>query len=159
MAPMGGHLVGPTGSRSECYRLGSTTMTISSTTAMTGGTTEPRAVIKAADVFPDLHHKMSKKIAQLTKVIYHLNTKNEDRQARPIRNIHNHGYQHRLLAVSPRKGCVFVGSSRWIVNVECLVCSLSARSVQSNGINSRNGPCEGCLQSLFHNASVFCVDL
>lgn len=37
--------------------------------------------IKAGDVFPDLHHKMSKKIAQLTKVIYHLNTKNEDRQA------------------------------------------------------------------------------
>lgn len=30
------------------------------------------------EVFPDLHHKMSKKIAQLTKVIYHLNTKNED---------------------------------------------------------------------------------
>lgn len=29
-------------------------------------------------MFPDLHHKMSKKIAQLTKVIYHLNTKNED---------------------------------------------------------------------------------
>ena len=27
---------------------------------------------------PDLHHKMSKKIAQLTKVIYHLNTVNED---------------------------------------------------------------------------------
>ena len=33
------------------------------------------------DVFPDLHHKMSKKIAQLTKVIYHLNTKNEDHSA------------------------------------------------------------------------------
>jgi len=31
-------------------------------------------------VFPDLHHKMSKKIAMLTKVIYHLNTKNEDHQ-------------------------------------------------------------------------------
>lgn len=31
-----------------------------------------------SDLFPDLHHKMSKKIAQLTKVIYHLNTKNED---------------------------------------------------------------------------------
>lgn len=29
------------------------------------------------EVFPDIHHKMSKKIAQLTKVIYHLNTKNE----------------------------------------------------------------------------------
>ena len=35
---------------------------------------------KAMEVFPDLHHKMSKKIAQLTKVIYHLNTKNEDHQ-------------------------------------------------------------------------------
>ncbi|RYH21333.1 hypothetical protein EON65_20905 [archaeon] len=33
---------------------------------------------KTMEVFPDLHHKMSKKIAQLTKVIYHLNTKNED---------------------------------------------------------------------------------
>lgn len=31
-----------------------------------------------SQVFPDIHHKMSKKIAQLTKVIYHLNTKNED---------------------------------------------------------------------------------
>ena len=38
--------------------------------------------MKVGEVFPDLHHKMSKKIAQLTKVIYHLNTKNEDRQAR-----------------------------------------------------------------------------
>uniref|UniRef100_A0A7S1G7I8 Protein FAM184A/B N-terminal domain-containing protein n=1 Tax=Bicosoecida sp. CB-2014 TaxID=1486930 RepID=A0A7S1G7I8_9STRA len=31
--------------------------------------------------FPDLHHKMSKKIAQLTKVIYHLNTRNDDHDA------------------------------------------------------------------------------
>lgn len=30
------------------------------------------------DVFPDIHQKMCKKIAQLTKVIYHLNTQNED---------------------------------------------------------------------------------
>jgi hypothetical protein len=30
------------------------------------------------NLFPDLHHKMSKKIAQLTKVIYHLNSKNEE---------------------------------------------------------------------------------
>ena len=29
-------------------------------------------------VLPDLHHKMSKKVAQLTKVIYHLNAKNEE---------------------------------------------------------------------------------
>lgn len=35
----------------------------------------------AMQVFPDIHHKMSKKIAQLTKVIYHLNTKNEDHQS------------------------------------------------------------------------------
>jgi DNA repair exonuclease SbcCD ATPase subunit len=32
----------------------------------------------ASEVFPDLHLKMSKKIAQLTKVIYHLNTRNDD---------------------------------------------------------------------------------
>ena len=30
------------------------------------------------NLFPDLHQKMSKKIAQLTKVIYHLNYKNEE---------------------------------------------------------------------------------
>lgn len=40
-----------------------------------GGGGKPQANM---EVFPDLHHKMSKKIAQLTKVIYHLNTKNED---------------------------------------------------------------------------------
>ena len=40
-----------------------------------GGGSEPTG---GDEVFPDLHHKMSKKIAQLTKVIYHLNTKNED---------------------------------------------------------------------------------
>jgi len=28
--------------------------------------------------FPDFHHKMSKKVAQLTKVIFHLNTKNDE---------------------------------------------------------------------------------
>ena len=37
---------------------------------------------KAADLFPDIHFKMSKKIAQLTKVIYQLNSKNEDHQVR-----------------------------------------------------------------------------
>ena len=35
----------------------------------------------AKECLPDVHLKMSKKIAQLTKVIYHLNTKNEDHQA------------------------------------------------------------------------------
>lgn len=35
---------------------------------------------KIANGFPDFHHKMSKKIAQLTKVIYHLNTKNDDHE-------------------------------------------------------------------------------
>lgn len=33
------------------------------------------------DAFPDLHHKMSKKIAQLTKVIFYLNSKNELHQS------------------------------------------------------------------------------
>ena len=28
--------------------------------------------------FPGIHHKMSKKIAQLTKVIFHLHSKNEE---------------------------------------------------------------------------------
>ena len=35
---------------------------------------------KALEAFPDLHYKMCKKIAQLTKVIHQLNTKNEDHQ-------------------------------------------------------------------------------
>ena len=39
---------------------------------------------KAADLFPDIHYKMSKKIAQLTKVIYQLNSKNEDHQVKQI---------------------------------------------------------------------------
>ena len=34
-----------------------------------------------SDVTPDLHLKMSKKIAQLTKVIYALNTKNDEHEA------------------------------------------------------------------------------
>jgi len=38
------------------------------------------AGVSTETVFPDLHHKMSKKIAQLTKVIYHLNTKNDDHE-------------------------------------------------------------------------------
>lgn len=33
---------------------------------------------RTSEIFPDVHLKMSKKIAQLTKVIYHLNTKNDD---------------------------------------------------------------------------------
>ena len=44
----------------------------------------------SSDVFPDLHHKMSKKIAQLTKVIYHLNTRNEDHQS-------GYSYYHYLI--------------------------------------------------------------
>ena len=32
------------------------------------------------EVLPDLHLKMSKKIAQLTKVVYHLNTRNDDHE-------------------------------------------------------------------------------
>lgn len=39
---------------------------------------------KAPDLFPDIQFKMSKKIAQLTKVIYQLNSKNEDHQVPAI---------------------------------------------------------------------------
>jgi hypothetical protein len=35
----------------------------------------------SGSIFPDLHHKMSKKIAQLTRVIYHLNTINENHES------------------------------------------------------------------------------
>ena len=34
-----------------------------------------------SDSLSDVHHKMSKKIAQLTKVIFHLHTKNEENQS------------------------------------------------------------------------------
>lgn len=74
-APIGGHLGGPSRQRAPEASSAATAMTAEAAAASSGP-------IKAGDVFPDLHHKMSKKIAQLTKVIYHLNTKNEDRQAR-----------------------------------------------------------------------------
>ena len=44
--------------------------------------------IALSDVFPDIHQKLCKKIAQLTKVIYHLNTQNED-----------HSYEMQALAI------------------------------------------------------------
>ena len=49
-----------------------------------------RKSVISGEVFPDLHHKMSKKIAQLTKVIYHLNTINEDHQSDVTILIENH---------------------------------------------------------------------
>lgn len=44
---------------------------------------------------PDLHLKMSKKIAQLTKVIFHLNTRNEDFQLEVthVKRVHTHELQ------------------------------------------------------------------
>jgi hypothetical protein len=46
------------------------------------GTTVRGTIVKEREpVFPDLHHKMSKKIAQLTRVIYHLNTINENHES------------------------------------------------------------------------------
>ena len=85
IAPMGGHLGGPTRSRPDAnrYREPSLGGGLSSTAQAIPEAGTSRGSLQAGDVFPDLHHKMSKKIAQLTKVIYHLNTKNEDRQARP----------------------------------------------------------------------------
>ena len=91
IAPMGGHLGGPiVGSRPDRSSSSSSSShqgpipvgssSIASVEVTRGATTG--GSMKVCEVFPDLHHKMSKKIAQLTKVIYHLNTKNEDRQAR-----------------------------------------------------------------------------
>lgn len=88
IAPMGGHLGGPTRSRPDSNRYRAPTPGDGGSSAAAPGIQEAATSdgspmkLKAGDVFPDLHHKMSKKIAQLTKVIYHLNTKNEDRQAR-----------------------------------------------------------------------------
>ena len=56
------------------------------------GSSGPDAGDADLEVFPDLHHKMSKKIAQLTKVIYHLNTKNEDHQSM----MEAISYQHKI---------------------------------------------------------------
>jgi hypothetical protein len=50
------------------------------------------------DAFPDLHQKMSKKIAQLTKVIYHLNTRNEDHQSELDAIAHSHQLETQQLA-------------------------------------------------------------
>ena len=47
---------------------------------MAQGSAKGKGKCRAESGFPDLHLKMSKKIAQLTKVIYHLNTKNDDHQ-------------------------------------------------------------------------------
>lgn len=83
IAPMGGHLGGPTGSRPDRNNYPASTRHVSPATESAEASSRVTTkAMKAGDVFPDLHHKMSKKIAQLTKVIYHLNTKNEDRQAR-----------------------------------------------------------------------------
>lgn len=85
MAPMGGHLGGPKLGRADARRSNSGSAYAGESGSMTDCGEGGGGIYKARDVFPDLHHKMSKKIAQLTKVIYHLNTKNEDRQAREIR--------------------------------------------------------------------------
>jgi hypothetical protein len=52
--------------------------------SMAAGHQNSMASLRPSEAFPDLHHKMSKKIAQLTKVIYHLNSKNEDHQVRSL---------------------------------------------------------------------------
>ena len=46
------------------------------------------------ETLQDLHHKMSKKVAQLTKVIFHLNTKNDEYEAN-VGSIVNF-YEHQL---------------------------------------------------------------
>jgi hypothetical protein len=42
----------------------------------------------------ETHHKMSKKIAQLTKVIFHLHSKNEENSV--IQTAHNNAYEKEI---------------------------------------------------------------
>ncbi|KAK3714556.1 hypothetical protein QZH41_014223 [Actinostola sp. cb2023] len=58
----------------------------------------------ASDVTPDLHLKMSKKIAQLTKVIYALNTKNDEHDAMVDAMKKSHDDEmHHLIAETKKK--------------------------------------------------------
>lgn len=56
--------------------------------------------------FPDIHHKMSKKIAQLTKVIFHLNTQNDEHEQ----------YQQALSSVYEREIDQIVSQANSIIN-------------------------------------------
>ena len=80
---------------------------------------------KASELFPDLHSKMSKKIAQLTKVIYHLNTKNEDHQSEvdTINSNHQIEIQQILRDAASRiaKFKEIVDTKQMIVNQEALM--------------------------------------
>lgn len=54
----------------------------------------------------DVHHKMSKKIAQLTKVIFHLHSKNEE-------NVH---YQNSLTGAYEKEIEIILGQANNLVN-------------------------------------------
>lgn len=66
------------------------------------------------DAFPDLHQKMSKKIAQLTKVIYHLNTRNEDHQSELDAIAHSHQLETQQLA---RDAANKIGKFKDLMNI------------------------------------------
>jgi hypothetical protein len=56
------------------------------------------------NLFPDLHHKMSKKIAQLTKVIFHLNSRNEEHES-DVKGLSD-SYENEIDQVTPPpSGC------------------------------------------------------
>ncbi len=61
---------------------------------------------QAAGISKDVHHKMSKKIAQLTKVIFHLHSKNEE-------NVH---YQNSLTGAYEKEIETILREANGIVN-------------------------------------------
>lgn len=77
-APQPAHLYSPV----SFPRLSVTPPRIAPTRAPSGarGRMASSGNFPTSEVFPDLHHKMSKKIAQLAKVVYALNTRNEEHE-------------------------------------------------------------------------------
>ncbi|XP_050395937.1 protein FAM184A [Patella vulgata] len=73
-----------------------------------GGGTLPQSSGKDMEVSQDLHLKMSKKIAQLTKVIYALNTKNDEHEAivQSLKDTHEEELQQ-LLADTKKKIAIY----------------------------------------------------
>lgn len=100
-----------------------------------GSTTQPLVRVQPANMasatnqnlFPDLHHKMSKKIAQLTKVIYHLNSKNEE-HTDDLTSLAD-AYETEIDGVRPH--CSILKFPALYIHLLCCVCQVrSFRSIE-----------------------------
>ena len=74
----------------------------------------------------DIHNKMNKKIAQLTKVIYHLNTRNEDHQSEL--DVLSYNYQVELQQIA-RDAASKIAKFKDLVDGRKLVSALEAQMV------------------------------